>query len=349
MRSSRPPRSCASPMPTASKASEPRIRTRSAIMTELHSRPFVRWSPGSSGSPRATGNAYRRCSRRTAPRRSRPPSGPRSTSHRGTSWLGGRRGRSARRSVAEPTPRPFPGTPRCHCSMTKAPTSRRSKASKKPGYTAVKLHAWADPERDAQLVRSVRTAFPDLTLMHDAEGRYDSEGAEHVARSCADVGAHRFEAPLPDFDLDGFRALRRAVPGVPVGCRRRDLGREADVRRAAPPAVGRRVLRCVVRRRADRRRRSHAGRRRRRPQRRAGQLRPHRDPGGEPARRARVRPDHLLRQAAPLEPFEHGVRTPIRTGKDGLVLTPEGPGLGIELDDEAIDGVTIAMVTTASG
>lgn len=31
------------------------------------------------------------------------------------------------------------------------------------------------------------------------------------------------------------------------------------------------------------------------------------------------------------------------------MLTPEGPGLGIELDDEAIDGVTIAMVTTASG
>ena len=42
-------------------------------------------------------------------------------------------------------------------------------------------------------------------------------------------------------------------------------------------------------------------------------------------------------QAVPPEPFEHGVRTPIRTGQDGLVHAPDGPGLGIELDDRAIE------------
>ncbi|MGH2539630.1 MAG: enolase C-terminal domain-like protein, partial [Actinomycetota bacterium] len=53
-------------------------------------------------------------------------------------------------------------------------------------------------------------------------------------------------------------------------------------------------------------------------------------------------------QAVPPEPFEHGVRTPIRTGHDGLVHVPDGPGLGIDLDDRAIDDATIAVVT-ASG
>ena len=46
----------------------------------------------------------------------------------------------------------------------------------------------------------------------------------------------------------------------------------------------------------------------------------------------------------PPEPFEHGVRTPIRTGQDGLVHAPEGPGLGIELDDRAVEEATIALV-----
>ena len=84
------------------------------------------------------------------------------------------------------------------------------------GFGAVKLHAWGDPERDASLITAVRERFPSLTLMHDAECRYSREDAERVARSCADAGVRWFEAPLPDFDLQGYRDLRRQVPGVPV-------------------------------------------------------------------------------------------------------------------------------------
>ena len=53
----------------------------------------------------------------------------------------------------------------------------------------------------------------------------------------------------------------------------------------------------------------------------------------------------FFEQAVPPEPFEHGVRNPIRTIHDGLVHATEGPGLGIELDDEAVDEATIAFVT----
>ncbi len=84
------------------------------------------------------------------------------------------------------------------------------------GFTAIKVHAWGVPSRDAELLRAVRARFGSLILMHDAEGRYDAEGAALVARACAEVGARWFEAPLPDFDLDGYRHLRATVPGVSI-------------------------------------------------------------------------------------------------------------------------------------
>ena len=38
------------------------------------------------------------------------------------------------------------------------------------------------------------------------------------------------------------------------------------------------------------------------------------------------------------------MRTPIRTGPDGIARCPDGPGLGIELDEAALDAATIARV-----
>jgi L-alanine-DL-glutamate epimerase-like enolase superfamily enzyme len=39
------------------------------------------------------------------------------------------------------------------------------------------------------------------------------------------------------------------------------------------------------------------------------------------------------------------VRTPIRTGEDGIARAPDGPGLGIDLDDTALEDATIALAT----
>ena len=219
----------------------------------------------------------------------------------------------------------------------------------KAGFTAVKLHAWGDPERDSALLRSVRARFVDLTLMHDAEGRYDRDGAELVARACANVGARWFEAPLPDFDLDGFRGLRRAVPDVPVLAAGdalwdarlveealRDPPWDAvrfDVSFVGGPTAARRLMQVATDAGLDVELISY---------------------GHTVIQAANL---HValafgrttyFEQAVPQEPFEHGVRNPIRTDHAGSVRAPDGPGLGIELDDEAIDHATIALATAGA-
>jgi L-alanine-DL-glutamate epimerase-like enolase superfamily enzyme len=217
------------------------------------------------------------------------------------------------------------------------------------GFGAVKLHAWGEPERDAALVRSVRARFPDLTLMHDAEGRYDPDGAELVARACADAAARWFEAPLPDFHLEGFRDLRRTVPGVPVlaagdaiwdhrlvADALRDPPWDAvrfDVAFAGGPTAARALFAVAAEASLDVELISY---------------------GHTVIQAANLHTalafgrTTYFEQAVPPEPFEHGVRDPIRTGQDGLVQAPDGPGLGVELDDAAIDHATIALVTASA-
>lgn len=217
------------------------------------------------------------------------------------------------------------------------------------GFGAVKLHGWGEPERDAALVAQVRSAFPGLTLMHDAEGRYDRAGAEVVATACADAGVRWFEAPVPDFDLDGFRALRRSVPDVPIlpaGDAIWDARLVADALRDPPwdavrfdvsfaggPTAARDMFAVAAEHDLDVELISY---------------------GHTVIQAANL---HValafgrttyFEQAVPPEPFEHGVRAPIRTGQDGLVHPPEGAGLGVELDDGDIEEATIALVTASA-
>jgi L-alanine-DL-glutamate epimerase-like enolase superfamily enzyme len=46
-------------------------------------------------------------------------------------------------------------------------------------------------------------------------------------------------------------------------------------------------------------------------------------------------------QAVPVEPWEHAVRNPIHSGSDGRAHVPDGPGLGIELDQDMVEAATI--------
>jgi L-alanine-DL-glutamate epimerase-like enolase superfamily enzyme len=46
-------------------------------------------------------------------------------------------------------------------------------------------------------------------------------------------------------------------------------------------------------------------------------------------------------QAVPYEAYEYGMKTVIRTQPDGTVRAPEGPGLGVEIDWEAMEAATI--------
>jgi L-alanine-DL-glutamate epimerase-like enolase superfamily enzyme len=52
-------------------------------------------------------------------------------------------------------------------------------------------------------------------------------------------------------------------------------------------------------------------------------------------------------QAYPLEAWEYGVLTPIRADAEGFTHLPDGPGLGVELDPEAIAAATIGSFVTS--
>ena len=126
------------------------------------------------------------------------------------------------------------------------------------GFTAAKIHAWGDPARDAALLERLRSTFPDLVLMHDAEGRYDRGGrgaSPMPARRSACDGSRR-RCPTSTSTAtgrsaaSGSRCSRRATPIWDPTPAARDHAR---------PAVGRGAVRRLVRRRDRRGARARRG------------------------------------------------------------------------------------------
>ena len=214
------------------------------------------------------------------------------------------------------------------------------------GYPAIKLHAYGDPERDIELHRAVYAAHPDIAVMHDAEGVYGLEDALAVGRALDEVGARWYEAAFPDFDLGSYRRLRAAVdvPVLPAGDAVWELHQFEEALRDPPWDT----LRTDV---------SAAGGIT--PMAAIFALAAERDMDVEP-----VSYGHTLVQAAnlqvmlaygrtayfeqayPFEAWEYGVLNPIRADAEGMTHLPEGPGLGVELDLEAIDAATIGSFVT---
>ncbi|MEE2659559.1 MAG: enolase C-terminal domain-like protein [Candidatus Latescibacterota bacterium] len=89
------------------------------------------------------------------------------------------------------------------------------------GYTAVKFHTWCVPHRDIELCRAVSREFDleRVDFMLDVENNYDRASSMRVAREIEELGFSWFEAPLPDWDLDGYRELTRSttIPILPSG------------------------------------------------------------------------------------------------------------------------------------
>ena len=214
------------------------------------------------------------------------------------------------------------------------------------GFRAIKFHCWCLPERDLELARAVRKKYPgsEIAFMMDAENNYDRLSALRVAEELDALGFTWFEAPLPDFDLEGYRELTRRVriPVLPSGNWIRDLhtlrhGLNSDAWRTARTDV------------------TICG-------------------GISPARKAMALAEaagmncelmcwgwtliaaanlHLMlafnnctyyEQAIPYEPYEYGMKDVIRTGPDGYVNAPQGPGLGIRLDWDAIEAATLHVI-----
>lgn len=213
------------------------------------------------------------------------------------------------------------------------------------GFKAIKFHCFCDYERDLELVEAVQKVHGNsgTVLMLDVEQRYSREEALKMAQRLDEYDYGWFEAPLPDLDLGGYRDLRRRtnVKILPSGNYILDLG----VMAKAIEMEAWSSLRCEA---------TFAG----------GITGAHRV-----AQLAAVHGmnaefqtwGYTLTQAAglhvalgnsnisyfehtvPYSVYEHGCNNPIRTDKDGFVHAPEGPGLGLDLDWDAIEAASVLI------
>ncbi|HET8662692.1 MAG TPA: enolase C-terminal domain-like protein [Nocardioides sp.] len=211
------------------------------------------------------------------------------------------------------------------------------------GYGAAKLHVSGDPIIDVETVTGVREDFPTLELIVDAESVYDRRGAQLVGWALDELAIRWFEAPLPDRDLDGYQKLRQSIatPVVPAGGLVDDPREiERALRVKAWSAVRTQTMEGGV---------EHV-----------------RDLAAL-ARRAGLDVElcsfgtsltqaidlHLIlglglgsffEQPYPVEPWAFGTRTPVVV-ENGTARAPDGPGLGLELDRDAIDDATLSRVS----
>jgi D-galactarolactone cycloisomerase len=84
------------------------------------------------------------------------------------------------------------------------------------GFRAVKLKIGFGVEQDAVLIRAVREAIgPRIALMLDANHGYDAIDAIRLGRAVADQAIDWFEEPVVQDDLDSYVEVRRGQP-IPV-------------------------------------------------------------------------------------------------------------------------------------
>jgi len=211
------------------------------------------------------------------------------------------------------------------------------------GFKAIKFHCWCELGRDMTMVRAVHRKYGDsgLAFMLDVEQRYDRQSAMKAGREVEELGYRWFEAPLIDFDIEGYRQLRRSLrlPVIAAGNSITDLrlidfvaasGCWSDIRID--------VMQC-------------------------GGLTPARKVMGLAAARgmnvelqcwgytlSQAANLHLMlaydnctyfEQPAPYPSFEYGSLDVIRPDGNGDVHAPDGPGLGIRVDWPAVEKATI--------
>lgn len=71
-------------------------------------------------------------------------------------------------------------------------------------------------DRDEWIVRTVRRAAPQKMLRADANAAWDLDRAAAMARLLADHGFELLEQPLARDDRDGYRALMKQSPPLPI-------------------------------------------------------------------------------------------------------------------------------------
>ena len=82
-------------------------------------------------------------------------------------------------------------------------------AGRNRGYRHFNIKVAPDPEFDVELARRVRELVPNGFLWADANGGYDVDAALQVAPRLADAGVDVLEAPIKPNRIRGYRALKK--------------------------------------------------------------------------------------------------------------------------------------------
>jgi D-galactarolactone cycloisomerase len=213
------------------------------------------------------------------------------------------------------------------------------------GFKAVKLKVGFGVDEDAMVTGAVRDAIgPNVTLMIDANHAFDAVAAIRLGRMIEQYDIGWFEEPVPPEDLQGYRAVRAAL-SIPLaggeceftryGFREMLTTRAVDIVQPDTCAAGG-LTEC--RKIAD--------------MAEAFGIRynPHVWGTGiaiaASLQLLAVLPTHTPHSLAPLEPMlefdrtEHPIRQALLTKpiehERGAVRVPNGPGLGIEIDRDAL-------------
>ena len=80
------------------------------------------------------------------------------------------------------------------------------------GFRAIKLHAWGDARKDAQLGLDLRKHVgPDIALMYDGSAGFDLLDAIYLGRALHEAGFLWYEEPMREFNIEAYRRLAEAV------------------------------------------------------------------------------------------------------------------------------------------
>ncbi|MEY9906275.1 L-alanine-DL-glutamate epimerase-like enolase superfamily enzyme [Catenulispora sp. MAP12-49] len=80
------------------------------------------------------------------------------------------------------------------------------------GYPAVKLHAWGDARRDAELCQKLRAHVGDaVPLMYDGSAGFDLADAVYLGRALSEAGYLWYEEPMREFSITAYRRLAERV------------------------------------------------------------------------------------------------------------------------------------------
>jgi L-alanine-DL-glutamate epimerase-like enolase superfamily enzyme len=80
------------------------------------------------------------------------------------------------------------------------------------GFPAIKLHAWGDVRRDAELCAALREHVGDATpLMYDGSAGFDLMDSVYLGHVLADNGYLWYEEPMREFSVTAYKRLAERV------------------------------------------------------------------------------------------------------------------------------------------